>query len=75
MYLTVVHLFDSILVAAEHCTRADFVISPQFLFAGCAVDCQHDPVEVVIFSGVSVQVPEARKISPAVPSCSWGIPF
>ena len=41
MHLRVIDLIDAVFMTAKHLTGANLVISPQFLFAGSAVDSQH----------------------------------
>jgi hypothetical protein len=41
IHLRVIHFLYSVLVTAQNFTRADFVISPELLFTGGAMDGQH----------------------------------
>ena len=42
IHLRVIHLLNAVFMAAQHFAWANFVISPQFLFAGGAVNGQHN---------------------------------
>jgi hypothetical protein len=49
MHLWVIDFFDAVFMATKLLTRANLVISPQFLFTGGAVDGQHSEDVVQIF--------------------------
>jgi hypothetical protein len=72
VHLAVVHLFDAVFMTAKHCAGTDFIIAPEFFFAGGTVNCQHGIMVTLpsaIFSDVSVPVPADQKILPVVPFC------
>ena len=52
MHLRVIHLGDTILMAAQYFTWADFVVSPEFLFAGSAVNSKHPAILDLLIDAV-----------------------